>query len=73
MIEEITRELWMKYVGQEPVDDDLERANCNVGRVRGHMNCGWCHVCNKPIWHGCGHQRLPVFTQSLPWETKENV
>lgn len=34
--------LFKEQVGREPVDDELERCNCQeVGRV-GHQLCGWC-------------------------------
>ena len=37
-----------KRFGVKPVDDDLERANCQkVGEI-GHFQCGICDEHNKP-------------------------
>lgn len=51
----ITKEIFEKYVGHEPKDDDLERCNCrNVSEV-GHRQCGWCAIHMKPRFMcGCG-------------------
>lgn len=38
---QITEEYFLKYTGREPIEDDLERCNCDkVGSV-GHASCGW--------------------------------
>lgn len=37
-----------QLTGREPVDDDLERVNCNKAGMRGHRSCGWCFWCEKP-------------------------
>lgn len=50
----ITEKQFKEAVGREPVDDDLERANCEKAGELGHMFCGWCAECNKPIFE-CGH------------------
>lgn len=40
-------EFWVK-TGRKPVDDDLDRVNCEkVGEV-GHFFCGWCWTCDRP-------------------------
>lgn len=50
---EITAEYFKEKTGQGPVDDDLERCNCQyAGRV-GHFCCGWCTYHEKPIFM-CG-------------------
>lgn len=38
---EITEELYIKCVGQEPTQDDLVRCNCNYAGMVGHYDCGW--------------------------------
>jgi hypothetical protein len=37
----ITAERFAKAVGREPVDDDLERCNCDKAGQISHMMCGW--------------------------------
>lgn len=40
--------------GYAPVDDDLERVNCDrIGEI-GHQQCGWCEQCKGPRFQ-CGH------------------
>jgi hypothetical protein len=47
----ITVELYEKYTGQKPVDDDLERSNCQLNGVkRHHTGCGWNYKLNKPVF-----------------------
>ena len=48
MIQEITAEMFEKATGQEPVQDDLARVNCERAGEIGHMDCGWCTFHNKP-------------------------
>lgn len=45
-----TREDFVRETGEEPVQDDLERANCKLAGQIGHVGCGIC-----------SHKR-PVFT-----------
>ena len=47
-MEEITVEMFKKFTGREPVDDDLERCNCKKVGKPGHMQCGWNSVLNLP-------------------------
>jgi hypothetical protein len=35
-------------MGREPVQDELERCNCNLSGQLGHYGCGWCAEHNKP-------------------------
>jgi hypothetical protein len=45
-----------------PDDDSIYlpfiTANCIVAGVAGHMTCGWCPKCNKPV-SVCEHPRPP--------------
>jgi len=47
---EITRERFIEGTGREPIDDDLERANCELAGTIGHFCCGWDWVHAKPRW-----------------------
>lgn len=52
-IMEITREIFIKAVGEEPQNDDLERCNCSQSGEMGHMFCGWNQLKNGPVFiHG---------------------
>lgn len=44
----ITRKKFILCVGREPVEDDLERCNCNKAGQLGHMMCGWDTERNLP-------------------------
>lgn len=46
----ITREEFVAATGDEPRDDDLERANCDRVGQRGHYLCGWNAATNLPRW-----------------------
>ena len=37
-------------VGRPPVQDDLERANCDKAGQMGHWFCGTCPTCGSPIF-----------------------
>jgi hypothetical protein len=37
----ITREYFIARVGHEPINDDLERCNCDKAGTFGHWGCGW--------------------------------
>lgn len=45
--QEITAEVFLKYTGRLPEQDDLERCNCPK-RGLGHSFCGWNSVLNLP-------------------------
>jgi hypothetical protein len=51
---QITPEIFQRYVGRAPVQDELERCNCLTEGYLGHLLCGWCGICNKPRYI-CGH------------------
>ena len=46
----ITRAIFIKAVGVEPHDDDLERCNCNEAGQIGHLMCGWDRKRGKPVF-----------------------
>lgn len=41
-------EQFKSITGNEPENDDLERANCPEGGKLGHDNCGVCNHCGYP-------------------------
>lgn len=45
----LTPETFELMVGRPPVDDDLERANCQDAGNPGHLSCGVCHH-NRPVF-----------------------
>ena len=47
---EITREIFLKHVGTEPIQDDLERCNCLKAGEHMHLDCGWNKQKNKPVF-----------------------
>jgi hypothetical protein len=53
-------------VGQEPEDDDLERANCPKGGTLGHFSCGVCEEHGLPyfICNACLDKRLTVWREN---------
>lgn len=52
----ITAEQFQTATGRTPQDDDLDRVNCEKAGEPGHWYCGWCNLCNKPVFM-CGHRR----------------
>lgn len=67
---EYTREDFIKYVGREPEDGDLERANCDkAGKDIGHCNCGVC-VHMKPVFACSECFRCSCEQMSKPYEQK---
>jgi len=53
----ITKEYFFEKTGKTPVDDDLERCNCPQAGEIGHRSCGWCKICEKPIFM-CKHTNI---------------
>ncbi len=46
-----------KLTGRDPVDDDLDRANCHEAGTLGHAYCGLCDSCGYPKFECyCGKQ-----------------
>ena len=56
---EITAEYFSKHVGTPPVDDDLERCNCDKAGEIEHLCCGWCDTHELPIFC-CGCIKLKI-------------
>ncbi len=48
MKEPITREKFIAATGREPVDDDLERCNCEHAGALLHSCCGWNELLDLP-------------------------
>lgn len=48
MTNEEKREKFVKATGEEPENDDLERAFCDKPGQPGHCYCGWCKKCDEP-------------------------
>lgn len=46
----ITREIFLRATGREPVLDDLERCNCSAAGEVGHFTCGWNEEQQRPQW-----------------------
>ncbi len=46
----ITTERFKELTGIDPIQDDLERANCKSAGIFNHICCGWCSKHNKPAW-----------------------
>ena len=44
----MTTEEFEKVVGRPPVEDDMERANCEKAGWAGHHQCGICTEHGKP-------------------------
>lgn len=45
---QITAEIFKAKVGSEPIQDDLQRCNCEFQGEFGHQQCGWCKTHDKP-------------------------
>lgn len=60
--------------GTAPINDDLERVNCDmVGRI-GHWSCGWCDTHDKPRFQcGClvGDHSREIRKSAASNDTKE--
>jgi len=52
----ITEEKFREATGEEPVNDDIERSNCERAGMPGHWTCGWCDDCDMPVFM-CGHRK----------------
>ncbi len=48
----ITAEMFKEATGHDPINDDLERANCPKAGESGHFCCGWNWKINKPSYYG---------------------
>lgn len=48
MRKEITAEMFKQATGADPIQDDLERCNCELAGEPGHFSCGWNDEKNRP-------------------------
>ncbi len=48
MGEKITREHFIRATGREPIDDDLDRCNCDKAGELAHSCCGWHEELDRP-------------------------
>lgn len=46
----ITSKMFKEATGRNPVDDDLERCNCDKAGTIGHGSCGWNYRVNQPMF-----------------------
>lgn len=46
----ITAERFKSRVKSEPMDDDLDRCNCEKAGTIGHQDCGWCAKHDMPVF-----------------------
>ena len=46
----ITAEYFKEATGFEPINDDLERSNCDMAGQSGHRSCGWNWEANLPCF-----------------------
>jgi len=60
----ITYVQFFKATGHTPVNDDLERVNCEKAGEFGHMSCGWCEEHNQPEFY-CGCRAIKRANEEL--------
>lgn len=53
---DITAAMFKEATGNTPIDDDLERCNCELEGRDGHWFCGWNYTLNKPNFYLCLEQ-----------------
>jgi hypothetical protein len=53
----MTRDEFLDKTGREPVDDDLERVNCEYAGYPNHLGCGWCEGHSAPMFQCCCRAR----------------
>lgn len=53
----MTEEEFKEKTGADPIQDDLERANCEQAGQRGHWMCGVTPCCGMPRFIGCDCKR----------------
>jgi hypothetical protein len=44
----MTEQEYFAKTGYKPVNDDLDRVNCDDAGLPGHWNCGWCDIHRCP-------------------------
>jgi hypothetical protein len=61
----ITAEIFERFVGRAPINDDLERCNCPLAGQFMHTSCGWCGICMKPKYM-CPYPAAPHVIPNSP-------
>ena len=51
----MNKEDFIQMTGREPIQDDLERCNCDKAGTPGHYTCGVCKICNCPKFECMKH------------------
>lgn len=46
----ITEEMFKAAMNSDPIQDDLERCNCERAGELGHLCCGWNYKLNVPMF-----------------------
>lgn len=46
----ITSKMFKEATGNNPIEDDLERSNCDKAGTPGHTHCGWNYRVNLPMF-----------------------
>jgi hypothetical protein len=46
----VTRQQFINATGRAPLQDDMERCNCELAGEAGHMCCGWNRQKNGPVF-----------------------
>ncbi|ADQ52819.1 hypothetical protein CL89_gp100 [Aeromonas phage PX29] len=59
---EMDAKLFKKFTGRKPIQDDLERVNCQQAGKMGHTHCGWNHRAHRPMYED-SHENLFVDLQ----------
>jgi hypothetical protein len=76
VVPHITAEYFTAATGSEPVQDDLERANCPcAGLQMGHSQCGWNIAANLPVFMAGPERtkRAPAFAVTFETVTEESA
>jgi hypothetical protein len=61
----MTAEQFTKATGAEPINDDLDRCNCDKAGEIGHWYCGWDAEANLPIFMYDGRRIEDVNTVEI--------
>jgi hypothetical protein len=65
-MKEITAEKFEQRMGQPPIQDDLERCNCQEAGKLGHSSCGWNEEFDLPVFLvGRESYQIEHFRQNL--------
>lgn len=63
-----------RVVGRPPIQDDLERVNCERAGTPGHRDCGLCiHYLPRFLCPGCVHLAVGEFLQDFEEQKKDVI